>query len=119
MLFDPDSSASAAWQVAGLFMIIYQSIVIPFRLCFEKEAEGAWIYLETMIDICFMLDIFVQFNTGFYQQGKLINNRREIIINYTKSWFLIDLVASFPYNWVVQEPGPDAPQGAGGERDLS
>ena len=66
LLFDPDSQGSAAWQVAGLFMIIYQSIVIPFRLCFEAEAQGNWIYLETIIDVCFMLDILVQFNTGFY-----------------------------------------------------
>lgn len=51
-----------------------------------------------------MLDIFVQFNTGFYSQGKLINLRKKIIVNYIKSWFLIDLVASFPYNWVIQEP---------------
>ena len=85
-------------------MIIYQSIVIPFRLCFEAEAEGNWVYIETTIDVCFMLDIFVQFNTGFYSQGKLINNRKKIIVNYVKSWFLIDLVASFPYNWVITEP---------------
>ena len=51
-----------------------------------------------------MLDIFVQFNTGFYRQGKLINNRREIVTNYIQSWFLIDLVASFPYNWIISEP---------------
>lgn len=48
-----------------------------------------------------MLDIFVQFNTGFYKRGNLIYNRTEICKNYIKSWFLIDLLASFPYNYVI------------------
>lgn len=104
ILFDPDSQGSAAWQVAGLYMIIYQAIVIPYRLCFEAEAEDFMVYVETTIDVCFLLDILVQFNTGFYRQGKLINNRKEVVFNYIQSWFLIDLVASFPYNWVIAEP---------------
>jgi hypothetical protein len=26
--------------------------------------------------------------------------RREIIVNYLRTWFFLDLLASFPYNWV-------------------
>ena len=89
------------WEIAGLFFIIYQSILIPFRLCFEADAEGTWWYIETSIDICFILDIFVQFNSGFYKKGNLINNRKEIVNNYLTTWFLIDCVASFPYGWLV------------------
>lgn len=58
-LINPDSTGKAAWEVAGLFFIIYQSIFIPFRICFGAEAEGAAFYIETIIDICFMLDVFV------------------------------------------------------------
>ena len=100
-LFDPDSQGKAMWEIAGLFFIIYQSILIPFRLCFEADAEGTWWYIETSIDICFILDIFVQFNSGFYKKGNLINNRKEIVNNYLTTWFLIDCVASFPYGWLV------------------
>ena len=88
----------------GLIFILYQSIIIPFRLCFEVEAEGTWKVFETMIDISFMLDIFVQFNTAFYKKGNLINSRREICCNYVQSWFIIDLLASFPYDWVFTVP---------------
>jgi hypothetical protein len=107
LLISPDSSGKAAWEVAGLFMIVYQSILIPFRLCFESEAEG-WIeYFESAIDLCFMLDILVQFNTGFYKKGNLVLNRREIITNYLSTWFFIDIVASFPYNWLIDESALD------------
>jgi hypothetical protein len=43
------------------------------------------------------LDIFVQFNTGFYKKGNLINGRKEIVLNYVKTWFFFDVIASFPY----------------------
>jgi len=58
-LFDPDSSYKAAWEVTGLFFIIYQSIIIPFRLCFDSQAEGGFKYMEDSIDISFMVDILI------------------------------------------------------------
>ena len=27
--------------------------------------------------------------------------RKHIVINYLKTWFMVDLLASFPYSWVV------------------
>jgi hypothetical protein len=86
-----------------LFFIIYQSIIIPFRLCFDKDAEGGHLVFETIIDVCFMMDIIVTFNTGFYKKGYLVMKRKEIIKNYAKTWFLLDLLASFPYSWVIDE----------------
>ena len=51
--------------------------------------------------MCFMLDIFVNFNTGFYTRGNLITARKLIIKNYVSTWFLIDVLASFPYNLLI------------------
>lgn len=50
-----------------------------------------------------MMDIIVTFNTGFYKKGYLVMKRKEIIKNYLKTWFLIDLVSSFPYSWIFNE----------------
>jgi hypothetical protein len=74
--------------------------VIPFRLCFDEDATGALGTLEDIMDISFMIDIIVTFNTGFYKKGYLVMKRKEIVKNYLKTWFLIDLVSSFPYSWV-------------------
>lgn len=41
------------------------------------------------------------FNTGFYREGDLVMQRGEIALNYLGSWFLLDLIATFPYNWVL------------------
>ena len=43
----------------------------------------------------------INFNTGFYRKGVVVMKRREIILNYLKTWFLLDLLASFPYSWFI------------------
>lgn len=101
----PDHVFKGVWDLLCLVFIIYQSIVIPFRLCFEVDATGPLYYLETVMDICFMLDIIITFNTGFYKKGYLVMKRKEIIINYLKTWFILDLLASFPYSWVLSTGG--------------
>jgi hypothetical protein len=73
--------------------------VIPYRLCFNDDPSGGMQVFETFIDCIFLVDIVISFNTGFYQKGYLVMKRKDIVINYIKTWFLIDLVASFPYNW--------------------
>lgn len=89
------------WDLLCLVFIIYQSIIIPFRLCFDVEADGAIGVIETIMDVSFMIDIVVTFNTGFYKKGYLVMKRKDIILNYIKTWFILDLLASFPYSWVI------------------
>jgi Ion transport protein len=96
----PDATFKGIWDLICLVLIIYQSIIIPFRLCFDVEASGIMYYWETFIDCVFMLDIFVNFNTGFYKKGYLVMKRREIIKNYLRTWFVLDVLASFPYSEV-------------------
>ena len=86
----------------GLVSILYQSVVVPYRLCFNHEAEGGFFIFEVLIDVIFLIDIVVTFNTGFYKKGYLVMKRRDIVINYLKTWFFIDLAASFPYAWFFQ-----------------
>lgn len=73
--------------------------MIPFRLCFDVDASGGLLILENIMDASFMLDIVITFNTGFYKKGYLVMKRKDIILNYLKTWFILDLLASFPYSW--------------------
>jgi hypothetical protein len=50
-----------------------------------------------------MLDILVNFNTGFYRRGNIVYKRSEIAMNYIMTWFLIDVLASFPYAALINE----------------
>ena len=101
LVFHPESSLIVLWDMIAMIFIIYQSIEVPFRICFDIPLKGAWNTLEFIITISFMLDILLNFNTGFYSRGSLIMNRKEIAKNYLKAWFWIDLFSTLPYTWFI------------------
>lgn len=51
-----------------------------------------------LIDICFFIDIILNFNSCFYfDEVNLIEDRSEIACNYIKGWFFIDTIAIIPF----------------------
>lgn len=60
----PDSNFRTCWDLISFLFIIYQSILIPFRISFEEDAKGGFFYFETIIDCFFISEIFITFNTG-------------------------------------------------------
>ncbi|OMJ86016.1 hypothetical protein SteCoe_12516 [Stentor coeruleus] len=100
-VFHPESALIVSWDITAMVFIIYQSIEVPFRICFDIPLQGGWNVLEFIITISFMFDILLNFNTGFYSRGSLIMNRKEIAKNYAKGWFLIDFFSTMPYTWFL------------------
>ena len=101
-VFRPDSNSHMLWDFFGFLVIFYQSIVVPYRICFDAPAEDGWYYLEFIMDVYFWSDIPVCFNTGIYIKGMLVMQRWKIIWNYLTGWFLLDVLASFPYALVIE-----------------
>jgi len=87
----------AFWDLLGLVFIIYQGIFSPYRICFNDMAVGGVAIFEIIQDFFFIIDIFISLNTGIYDNGSLVLQRKHITISYFKLWFWIDIVASFPY----------------------
>lgn len=97
----PDSPWRAVWDVSLFLTIIYQAIIMPMRIAFEFKSNDFLFYLDIVIDCMFLFDILLNFNTGFYHKGELIMKREHIVRDYLKNWFLIDLVSSMPFTWVL------------------
>jgi hypothetical protein len=74
---------------------------VPFSLAFNVDPSGGFKVFTNIMDIFFLLDILISFNCGFYKKGILVMSRKEIILNYLKTWFIFDLLASFPYAWIL------------------
>merc|ERR1719316_1158493 len=74
-------------------------MIIPYRLAFAAEAEGAWWVAEQFIIVFFLVDVALNFFLGFYEDGILVLQPNRIIKNYLKFWFYVDFVASFPVGW--------------------
>ena len=90
----------AIWDLGLFLAIVYQSITLPMRISFEISTDDFTFYLETVIDSIFILDVILNFNTGFYYSNTIISDRYEIAKDYVKFWFWIDLVSSIPYTWI-------------------
>lgn len=101
LILHPDSMIRVAWDMIAMVFIIYQSLEVPFRLCFDVPLTGGWVVFDFIITIIFFIDIIICFNTGFYKQGNLIQGRLSIFKNYVFGWFWIDLISTIPYSWFV------------------
>jgi hypothetical protein len=54
------------------------------------------------MDVVFIIDIIITFNSGYYSKGIIVMNRKKVIMGYLKSWFILDMIASFPYSYTVE-----------------
>ena len=51
-----------------------------------------------------MIDILVNFNSAYYDNnGNLVKDRKTIVSNYLKTWFLLDFIASFPFDLIEED----------------
>ena len=87
-----------------LLAVIYEVLTIPYLLAFEESENDLLVGLDLACFCMFGLDIVVNFNVGFYTKGQLCEDRKAIALRYMQGWFPLDLIATFPYNWLFQSP---------------
>ena len=100
-LIHPTGWFRVRWDVLMLVLILYNVWVVPYRICFEVEAMQGWFLLELIIDIFFLTDIGVNFNTGYQQETGVDWRRGAIAKNYLRGWFLIDFPSSIPLDAII------------------
>jgi len=59
------------------------------------------VYLSYLITFYYVLDILLNFNTGFFINGELVRDYHQIFLKYIKLWFWIDLFTTIPYQDIV------------------
>jgi hypothetical protein len=89
------------WDILGFLFIVYQSIMVPYRISFDAQAQGNTKMFELVQDYYFMSDILITFNTGAYIGGNLCMKRKVVTFHYLKTWFILDVIASFPYDMLM------------------
>lgn len=92
-----------------MILIFYEIIAIPMDLSFNVTLGNTF---ELVVDSLFMLDMIISFNTTFYDKGVVvfillqhykIYDRKKIALNYLTSWFILDILSSFPYDLVLND----------------
>lgn len=63
--------------------------MIPLFISFpDLNGVESLQFFESIITIFFLIDIVLNFQTGFYQRGSLVTKRKEIVKHYLKSWLV-------------------------------
>jgi hypothetical protein len=102
----PLSRLRRTWDMFMFSLLTYCAITVPYRVGFEVIATGSMLAIETLVDVFFIVDIFVRFRMGYTIDSEHLDSRIEmrppkIACAYLKSWFLIDVLSGFPTQLVT------------------
>uniref|UniRef100_A0A3P8XP34 Potassium voltage-gated channel, subfamily H (eag-related), member 5b n=1 Tax=Esox lucius TaxID=8010 RepID=A0A3P8XP34_ESOLU len=88
------------WDWVILILTFYTAIMVPYNVSFKtKQNNLAWLVLDSVVDVIFLVDIVLNFHTTFVGPGgEVISDPKLIRMNYTKTWFVIDLLSCLPYD---------------------
>ena len=100
----PNSSFKLFWNIVIMIMLAYTSIFVPYQIAFQDD-EGAFLAgLSILIDVLFFVDIIVNFFSSYETTGgREETSLKKIARNYIGSWFLVDLLATFPTQILEKE----------------
>lgn len=101
IVFHPTRLFRAVWDVFHMILIICYLYIIPINLSFgidmlnyfDDKAPNFVSFFRYFSIIFFILDIFINLNTAFYNKGELIYDRRKIILNYFKNQLFYDILS--------------------------
>ncbi|XP_072424446.1 voltage-gated delayed rectifier potassium channel KCNH5 isoform X3 [Chiloscyllium punctatum] len=88
------------WDWIILILTFYTAIMVPYNVSFRtKQNNIAWLVLDSVVDVIFLVDIVLNFHTTFVGPGgEVISDPKLIRMNYLKTWFVIDLLSCLPYD---------------------
>ncbi|RLN53956.1 hypothetical protein BBJ28_00018964 [Nothophytophthora sp. Chile5] len=88
-------------SMSTLVIIIYQSLMLPYALAFGSNDTTE---LDLVMNSIFALDIAVGFNTPIpadADETVYITDRWQIASKYFRGWLFFDLLACFPFDYVL------------------
>ncbi|KAL7685036.1 putative potassium channel, voltage-dependent, EAG/ELK/ERG, rmlC-like jelly roll [Plasmopara halstedii] len=95
---DPEAPAKRTWDLLLSLLVLYTTLVVPYRVCFQVEAGGFFAQLETAMDVAFFVDIALNFITGLQlPSGEITYTLRVIVKSYLRGWFIVDFVSTLPF----------------------
>eukprot|EP00197_Chlamydomonas_leiostraca_P011145 CAMPEP_0202859122 /NCGR_PEP_ID=MMETSP1391-20130828/1378_1 /ASSEMBLY_ACC=CAM_ASM_000867 /TAXON_ID=1034604 /ORGANISM="Chlamydomonas leiostraca, Strain SAG 11-49" /LENGTH=803 /DNA_ID=CAMNT_0049538131 /DNA_START=139 /DNA_END=2550 /DNA_ORIENTATION=+ len=100
----PSSRFRYIWVQVTLVVALYIIWVTPIRVGFNMSAQGGWFWIEGVIDIFFYTDLVLNFFTAYEHPvtSEVITSHTRIAKRYLSSWFWIDLLATFPSDYIVK-----------------
>jgi hypothetical protein len=88
----------SVWDLLIILLVFASCFLVPYQVAFQHEVSFAGSVIVYLIDLAFLLDIFINFHTPFRQHGSEVADRSSIARHYLHTFFFVDLLASFPFD---------------------
>ncbi|GMF33139.1 unnamed protein product [Phytophthora fragariaefolia] len=100
------SKLRISWDIVMGLMISITAITVPFRIAFDVQDKDVLVFYVTdrISDVLFVIDVILSFCTTYVDDtGVEIVDRREIRRHYLKTTFFVDIVATIPFDFIIEE----------------
>ena len=108
LIISPTSTFRRSWDLFILLLILYNALLMPYRLAFALANPGPVDMFDTVADVIFLMDLAFNTRTAFVDSNnKLISDPKKIFIHYACSWLIIDALSSVPFNLIALMSGAE------------
>ena len=109
-MIHPKNRYLKKWNKLITYLLVYFGVIFPYQLIFQdlqwETLNLFWRIIFNFGEIFFFLDIYVNLATCFYYEDKLVKNFSSILAKYCSSYLLIDVLAVFPMEYLIDNTHP-------------
>ncbi|GLD92711.1 hypothetical protein PINS_up001290 [Pythium insidiosum] len=99
IMVDPNTPPKRAWDAMLTAFVLYTTCIVPYRVCFKRDASGLLGVFESMLDFAFFADIVLNFLTGLrLPAGEITYHAPTIARAYLRGWFVVDFFSTIPFD---------------------
>ena len=104
-LIRPESAYLGYWNLFIGLTIVYCALIMPYFLAFGPDDNSNPIEIfDRILTGVYFFDFIINCNVARIRpNGTYMISRFEIIIDYLKSWMIVDIIAFFPFELLVSD----------------
>ena len=97
----PENPFKYIWDIFMTIVLVYSCFIIPIQLSFDLS-QTRHLVIGWIIDACFILDMIIIFRTAYLTEDfEVIDSRNKIAWNYVTGFFIVDLMAVLPFEYML------------------
>ena len=100
----PEDKLKGYWNLFMTVVLLATCINTPIQIAFSTSTIGAITddMFSFIVDLLFLIDIFVIFNSAYYSDDMdMVDNRWVIGKAYLTGWFTVDVLAILPFDLIL------------------
>ena len=100
-IINPNNKKKILWDVLILVLTIVITLIIPLITVYRIPMKGALLFFDFVISMIFILDIYLESHTGFYEQREFIDDKETVFKEYSRRFLYLDIAAALPFYMIL------------------